>query len=297
MAQKKFGGVHTSDKLRKLENYLKAYLSVFKNQSWANTIYIDAFAGTGQVPAAAKSPELPIDFEGESFIVGSAHRALGLEQGFQRYVFIEKKRKNVHELRALVAEFPERAKRSEIIPGDANQALQKICRDEDWSKTRAVVFLDPFGSQVEWQTIKSLAATKAVDLWYLFPAGASVARQVRNRDGTVHESHEKSLDRILGTTEWRLAFSKEQDALPDLFNQGGRTTIKNVTPESATLFMIQRLRSVFAGGVCEDWLPLGSNNVHWYSLLFAWANPSQNAKKAGNIASSVLRSSGLGRRK
>ena len=47
MAQEAFGGAHTAKKLAKLEAYLKAYLDVFKNQSWVN-IYFDAFAGTGK---------------------------------------------------------------------------------------------------------------------------------------------------------------------------------------------------------------------------------------------------------
>ena len=72
MPQKAFGGAHTNDKLDKLEAYLKAYLDVFKNQSWVSTIYFDAFAGTGQIPAAANKPALPLDDGGKAFIVGSA---------------------------------------------------------------------------------------------------------------------------------------------------------------------------------------------------------------------------------
>lgn len=83
MAQQKFGGLHTVKKLDCLESYLKAYLKVFKNASWAHTIYIDAFAGTGEVPQAAKYPELPLDVDGQAFIVGSVKRALSIADSFQ----------------------------------------------------------------------------------------------------------------------------------------------------------------------------------------------------------------------
>ena len=41
--------------------------------------------------------------------------------------------------------------------------------DKDWSLHRAVLFLDPYGMQVEWATIEAVAKTKAIDLWLLFP--------------------------------------------------------------------------------------------------------------------------------
>jgi three-Cys-motif partner protein len=295
MVQVKFGGPHTVQKLVCLEKYLKAYLKVFKNLSWANTIYIDAFAGTGEVPLAASYDELPLDTEGQQFIVGSARRALALQENFKEYIFIEKKRGNAEALRKLQVEYPE--KNIKILNTDANSGLKTICSERDWKKCRAVIFLDPFGSQVEWATIQAIAATEAVDLWYLFPAGLSVHRQVRKKDGTVREEHQQALDRILGTNEWRTAFAEEVEAEPDLFASAQRTTRKTVTANSATGFMLDRLKSEFKGGVLDEWLTLGSGNVHMFSLLFAWANPSPNAKKAGDIAKSVMRSGKRGRAK
>ena len=61
MAQQPFAGPHTETKLDKLAAYLEAFLKVFKKKAWAHTIYIDAFAGTGVAPIAAKSdPVLPL---------------------------------------------------------------------------------------------------------------------------------------------------------------------------------------------------------------------------------------------
>jgi three-Cys-motif partner protein len=294
MPQRAFGGAHTKEKLDRLEAYLKAYLSVFKNQSWVRTIYFDAFAGTGEIPGSKESdPLLPLDDRGKGFIVGSARRALGLKNSFSEYVFVEKRHAKVKELERLKAEHSFKADRIRIVHQDANSALQAFCAERDWKKCRAVVFLDPFGNQVEWATIQVIARTKAVDLWYLFPAGLGVHRQV-GKDGTVHYTHAPSLDRIFGTSEWRQAFLGDEEGMPDLFQQQERQAKKLVTPASATQFMIKRMKSVFAGGVLDEWLQLGPRGHHSYSLVFAWANPSPGAAKAGKIAKAVLRSGARG---
>ena len=62
----------------------------------------------------------------------------------------------------------------------------------------------------------------------------------------------------------------------DLFGDW-TTTEKIATPASMTEFMIERMKPVFKGWVSNDWLPLGSNNTHMYSLIFASANPSRKA--------------------
>lgn len=183
----------------------------------------------------------------------------------------------------------DKAAHIKIVNQDANSALQAFCAERDWKKRRAVVFLDPFGNQVEWATIETIAATKAIDLWYLFPAGLGVHRQI-GRDGTVHYTHAASLDRIFGTSAWKQAFIEEGDSEPDLFELQDRRSIKTATPASVTQFMIQRMNTVFRGGVLEEWLQLGPKGHHSYSLLFAWANPSPGAKKAGDIARAVMRS-------
>jgi len=60
------------------------------------------------------------------------------------------------------SEFPNRA--IEILNEDANAAVQRTCRDTDWRSNRAVLFLDPYGMQVSWETLVAVAATKAIDV-------------------------------------------------------------------------------------------------------------------------------------
>src|SRR5580693_5467481 len=80
------------------------------------------------------------------------------------------------------------------------------CAARDWSKERAVVFLDPYGMQVEWSTVQTLAATKGVDLWYLFPG---IARLLRH-DGKIDEKWGARLDILLGTDAWRTRFFQKE---------------------------------------------------------------------------------------
>jgi three-Cys-motif partner protein len=151
---------------------------------------------------------------------------------------------------------------------------------------------------VEWGTIETVAGTEGIDLWYLFPAGLGVHRQI-GRDGTVHDTHEASLDRLFGTPTWREACIADDDGrqpeLPGLLAQEVHLHVRIASPDSITRFMIARMKTVFKGGVLDDWLPLGPRGHHSYSLIFAWANPSEKAKKAGKIAQAVMRSGGLGR--
>lgn len=64
---------------------------------------------------------------------------------------------------------------------------------------RAVVFLDPFATEVSWDTIDKLASTGKVDCWILFPLSA-IARMMP----TANEPSEQltlQLDRIFGGRE------------------------------------------------------------------------------------------------
>ena len=208
---------------------------------------------------------------------------------------MEKGRAKAQELERLRRAYPAKADRIKIENGDANSALRTFCAKRNWRKCRAVVFLDPFGNQVEWGTIEAIAATMAIDLWYLFPAGLGVHRQI-GRNARVDADKEASLTRLYGTAEWKTVLISEEQS-PDLFGSENRHSVKTSSPALATEFMIKRMKSVFRGGVLDEWLVLGRKRHHSYSLIFAWANPSDGARKAGAIARAVIRSGEHGRAK
>ncbi len=171
-----FGGSWTQQKLQVLSKYLRAYRRIFVSNPRARFFeisYVDAFAGTGVIPRAELAfeellPELA-EME-EEFRKGSVRRALDVQPPFNHYIFIEKDAGKCEELRSLKSEFP--ASDIRIVNNDANTALIDWCAGMDARRERAVVFLDPFGASVEWKAIQAIAATKAVDLWILFPYGA-----------------------------------------------------------------------------------------------------------------------------
>lgn len=273
MPQKKFGSIDTTGrKLDVIGEYLSMYQKALSDMPFATT-YIDAFAGTGEIPIAEIDTDL-FDDEVKAVIAGSADRALRVSPPFDQYVFIDKRSKCIAALRDRFEDSPNASRISYHI-GDANAEVQALCNPKQWHNRRGVVLLDPFGSQVDWATVEAVAATKALDLWYLFPAGLSVFRQI-GTDGTVDPTHEPSLSRIFGTDEWKKAFLKPSEQ-GELFGAPPRQE-KVVTAESAAQFMAERMKGVFRGGVLDDMIPLGKHAYPSYYLLFAWGNESPKAK-------------------
>jgi three-Cys-motif partner protein len=99
-----------------LSKYLRAYTKIFKRNTSAQFFeisYVDAFAGTGEIPRRElkgffrDDPEL-LKSE-EEFRKGSVKRALEVDPPFDHYVFIEKDGKKCEELAALAQDFGDHA--------------------------------------------------------------------------------------------------------------------------------------------------------------------------------------------
>ncbi|MCB9444514.1 MAG: three-Cys-motif partner protein TcmP [Ardenticatenaceae bacterium] len=172
------------------------------------------------------------------------------------------------------------------IEGEANKELQNMC-DKDWitHKRRAVLFLDPFGMQVEWKTIEKIAKTQAIDLWILFPLGVAVNRMLR-KDAQIPEKWRQRLDTLFGTTDWIDAFY-ETKVERTLFGERISTNKVDDPFNSISQYFVERLKTIFAG-VADNPLPLyNSRNNPLYLLCFASANPI-GSKTAIKIAQHIL---------
>ena len=291
MIKHEFGGDWTTDKLERLRKYLCAYMTIFTKNPKAQyfrTIYVDAFAGTGHRVGSAQrtdaaAPDEATDAEAESFRKGSARIALEVAPSFHRFIFIERDAGRVSELEALRAEFS--AKDVRIEQGDANAFLKQWCKETDWKRHRAVVFLDPYGMQVDWETLEALAKTKAVDLWLLFPLGVAVNRLL-TRAGPPPDEWARALTRIFGTSDWEQAFYPKKQ-VETLFGPE-ETQRKDATLEAIGRFFLDRLKTIFAA-VAPNPLPLlNSTNTPIYLLCFAAGNP-KGAKPAVKIAQDILK--------
>lgn len=288
----KFGGSWTEDKLTRVRKYLDAYMQIFsKNPSAAkfDTWYVDAFAGTGyRTPAKAseKNSLLLLDDEdAESFQKGSVHVALETNPSFTRYVFIENNTAFIPELEKSCEAFPDLKQKISIVRAEANTYLKRWCKETNWSKNRAVVFIDPYGMQVEWETIATLGKTKAIDLWLLFPLGIGVNRLLM-RSGPPEGPWADRLTLIFGTDEWKTDFYTRR-LQSDLF---GNTELpqKDADFDKITRFFVERLKTEFAG-VADNPLPLrNSRNTPIYLLCFAAAN-LKGATTAVKIAQNILK--------
>ena len=284
ISQHRFGGPWTVKKLGALKAYLISYAQALKNQPF-NRIYIDAFAGTGARAAerreAATLMEIP---ELDEITKGSARIALEIDPPFYRYIYVEKRQSRSRTLEDLKREFPDR--RIEVLTGDANEAVQRICRETDWRKNRAVLFLDPYGIQVSWETLEAAAGTKAIDLWMLYPTGMGLNRLL-TKGGEIPAEWQQTLDRSLGTTGWRQAFYRTEEK-NDLFSEPTRGLVKKAGTGKFEAYLLDRLRGIFVA-VAPETLPLvNSKNQVMYLLCFACGN-AHGATIAMRIARSVIK--------
>lgn len=252
-------------------------MTALKNENF-RLLYVDAFAGTGYIsPGDSPNRSLFAEFEDDDtkdFISGSAANALGVTPPFDEYYFMEKNEKRLGELKALKINYPDLEERIFLQSGDANEYLQDFCKG-DWRSRRAVIFLDPYGMQVKWKTIESIAATEAIDLWILFPLGVAVNRLLRN-DGKISEGARAILDELFGCSEWFDEFFKPNEK-PTLFDiEPGLEKVANF--DSIATYFNQRLGTVFAGVADRPLKLYNSRNNPLYLLCFAIGNPNPKAK-------------------
>jgi len=293
----KFGGLWTKQKLECLRKYLSAYTKIMsRNQSarFFETYYVDAFAGTGDALIKSEEPT-GLQFFGqdvdalrtevEEYIAGSARLALETEPPFDRFLFIEKKDAHCERLDSLKDEYPELASRVEVVSADANEYLLSWCGEFPRFNRRAVVFLDPYGMQVEWELVRNIAVTEAIDLWLLFPVSA-VLRTLPH-SGELPPSWRSCLTRLFGTEGWESEFYRPEEegdllsVLPD-FDAPKRLA----TFEKIGEYFLRRLRNAFRFVADRPLTLCNSRGSPLYLFCFAANNPK--AATAKRIAEDIM---------
>lgn len=265
----KFGGPWTVIKLSVLHQYLNAYLKVMKNTPF-NRVYIDAFAGSGQV-----------EIKDGRLIDGSTKIALET-RGFDHYVLVEQDKKHVDDLRRVCDPYEKAGADIRILPGDANDLLLLQVMGYPWN-VRGVAFLDPYGMDLHWATLKALAETQKLDIWYLFPL-SGLYRQAAKDPVHIDEVKRIAIDQLLGTREWYSALYQESPQLR-LFPEFEH--LERADVDRLERYVKERLETVFAH-VAEP-LRLPKDGPPRYSLFFGVSNPNPSAGKiATNIANHIL---------
>lgn len=287
---RKFGGTWSESKLDCVEEYARSYLQVMLNQSWCELHYIDAFAGSGE--QALKSGPSSQGLEGilvslseradtEEFLVGSALRALRASASsarpFDRFLFIDADEGSCRELRELVSsDFPAASHSVDVVCDDANVQLESYLDSVKWSTTRALVFLDPYGLEVDWGLIQRLAATGACDVWYLFPLGGVI--RMMTADGQMPDSWITRLDRLFGTHDWHKEFYRPSPQ-KSLFGADAELLLKDASTQHVVDYVQKRLSSAFAA-VSDAGVLRNRKGAPLFALLMGVSNPSPPAQKA-----------------
>lgn len=283
-----FGGDHTEMKVDVLRRYLTAYMTVMKKQPYFLLWYIDAFAGSGTRIEVIPEKE---DLFGYSpartrIFEGSAKIAMGLDRPFNRYRFIEAHRGRRNDLQKVSAEFA--GLDAECLPGDANQEITKLLSTPEWrgvSNNRGVIFLDPYGLGVDHSTIKAIAQTKKLDVWYLFSL-QGVYRQAAHDPNKIDLRKNERLSKIFGREDWRELFY-QKEIITDMFD-GEREQVYRISYQQMPSVIKGELERVFPA-VSEP-LPLPRHKMPpQFLLYFCVSNPAKAAiETAQRIANHII---------
>lgn len=293
------GGDHTGQKLDALQRYLSFFTTALKNKGF-RLCYIDAFAGSGAYNLAPRDAGLLkglIDDNGRATRAGSAALALATTPPFDVTILIEKHRTSVGHLRSLAARNPER--RVKILSGDANEELKRICQQIPWHgkgsggrQYRGVLFLDPFGMELEFETLTEVAKTRALDLWYLFPTNG-ILRQLANRKEKIDLHKEGALNRVLGGDWWKDEFYLRDSSHVDLIDDDFERAMRNVDVDRLEKTFSSRLSAHF-GYACEKprklYQVIRGRRIQMFSLFFAVSSQDERAiKLARKAADRILK--------
>jgi three-Cys-motif partner protein len=280
-----FGGQHTELKLSIIEKYLQAYSSALRNK-FSELWYIDAFAGTGKrtVKVEARGEDL-LDSEVPESIEqrrGSAQIAIDIQPPFHRLMFIESKPKYCRALRELAAEYPHRD--ILVVEGDANLSIQKELAGSEWRSTRAVLFLDPYGMEVDWDTLVAIAATKAIDVWFLFSL-SGLYRQATRKSEKVTEEKRAALTKMFGSDQWESELYSDKGQA-DMF--GGGPSQREYDVKGLERYVKRRLETLFPKVFEPLALPVDKAPQR-FSLFLCISNSEPKALRlATRIASHIL---------
>lgn len=265
-----FGGWWTVQKLDAVERYLQAYTTALRYQPF-ETVYIDAFSGSGECKIGVIENHIKID--------GSARRALRINPEFSHYIFIDSDNDKVTKLRDYCSiSHPALFPKIKFHTHDTNEVLCDLAQNGFMKDKRGVIFLDPYGPSIKWNTLQNIASTKHLDVWYLFPLSAILRFAANDPEKAL----EIKLNEVLGTEEWKNWYDISLDN-SEMLEKGSRR-IFNIL----SLFKKQ-MESIFPM-VMDPVILRNTTNSPMFALYFACSNPSPKAQSNSNkIASHILK--------
>ena len=284
-----WGGKWTEQKLLAFEKYVKAYLTIMNAHrdkypvKW-KLVYFDAFAGSGVRETENSSErqqwftELGIESDECTVYKGAAERVLAIDKrGFDDYWFVDSDQEASQNLKEKLQKNSTHGSRLWFSTGDANDYIKKLGEQlQKYKHHKALVLLDPFGMQANWEALTYLRNT-STDLWVLVPSGVIIGRLLKT-DGTL--MYPERLIGYFGFSEKEILtlFYAEKTEKTLFGDKVKRSKIEQPTKRIAEIYA-KRLRTLFKH--VTDPMPLrNSRGVPIYHFVFASNN--QTATKIAN---------------
>lgn len=298
-SQKSWGGKWTEMKLDAFEKYVKAYLTIMKKYATENSwklFYFDAFAGNGSresIPEEVDNTEVTLfgneeieEITEQASYKGAAERVLCCDVdgfSFDYYYFVDKNEKSLLTLEEkLKKTFPNKSKCMAFKLGDANERiLELVDYAKSHPKCAVLILLDPFGMQLNWETLQALKDLKHIDLWILVPSGVIINRLL-TRNGKI--LCPERLERSFGMPIDKIQnYFYKQVKEQSLFGEINRQQKRDNTINKIAQLYLDLLGKEFSFVINEPLVLRNSTNCPIFHFVFASHN-----KKAVKIASEII---------
>jgi three-Cys-motif partner protein len=224
----------SKDKLDLLDKYLAAYTRIMASYKAKGPLrgyaYVDAFASVGRYR----------DQPSGQYVDGSPLVALKCSPPFDHYWFIERSRVRLQRLQERVSTLAaNRDVRFRL--GDANHVLtdEVIPSVRYDAYQRGLVFLDPYGLQVRWETVGQLAAARSFDV-FMNLSTMGIARLL-DLGRLPSGPHLQVLGSIMGDDQW---IDELYATRVDLFGDP-RSTRPRISHEVIASVYLERVERLF----------------------------------------------------
>ena len=286
-----WGGSWTEKKLDAFSKYVKAYLRIMSNCPYWKTIYFDGFVGSG-----IRCNDIEINttlynklFQGVSDNLdykGAAERVLTLTEGlaFDFHYFIDCNELSLAKLKSKLDKYQVKHKYDfQYKCGDCNVEVLNLAnamksKPNDYA---ALAFLDPFGMQLNWNSIANLQNTRT-DIWILVPTGVIVNRLL-DKKGNLPRL--KKLESFFGIPEEEIRKQFYEKKLQrTLFGEDEIIRKVNEPIKKIANLYIQRLKTIWLYVTEKPLVLCNSRNVPIFHFVFA-----SNNKNALKIAKDIIK--------
>jgi three-Cys-motif partner protein len=290
-----WGSDWTIEKLNAFKKYVEAYLTIMevnkKKYNW-KTLYFDGFAGSedrgennGSKNTASNTKlfDFGIEKNETEIYKGAAERVLSINKKFDYYYFIDLKEESLKKLREKLSSFNEDY-RLVFRGGDANKWLKELAAALKKNRNlRALILLDPFGMQINWESIELLKGT-ASDIWILIPSGVIINRLLDRRGNLTNIN---KLCSFFGMTkdEIRKEFYIE-NVETTLFGEETSIQKKQEPIRKIVDLYIKRLKDIWKNVTPKPLILKNTKNIEIFHFVFA-SNSTAGLKIANNIIGKV----------